>query len=184
MWSGSVKPNFSCTIFRSGQFFWILCKKIWPLSNLLFIADRKFLSKLGQHISWNGILQMGKVHHVGRPIIRYIHVKYWFRVGFFRSYHHSCTVALPFKTFAWFIDASCWPRQPFFGSNDIYICMPCRMIDNFSPFPYAFCPQNCKSNYFLILIYTDIYIWMALCLSTPDLSRAKGTHSHGAEKNQ
>ena len=72
----------------------------------------------------------------------------------------------------------------FFGGGqqyiyNIYICMPCHMIDNFSPFPYAFCPQNCKSNYFLILIYTDIYIWMAL-----GLSRAKGTHSHGAKKNQ
>ena len=108
--------------FQGGPvFFWILCKKIRPLFNLLFIANRKFLSKLGQHISWNGILHMGKVHHVGRPIIRYIHVKYWFRVGFFRSYHHSCTVALPFKTFAWFIDASCWPRQPFFFGATIYI---------------------------------------------------------------
>ena len=45
---------------------------------------------------------------------------------------------------------------------DIYICMPCRMIDNFSPFAYTFCPQNCKSNYFLILIYTDIYIFIYL----------------------
>ena len=71
-----VKPNFHVQFSGRASFFWTLGKKIRPLSNLLFIADRKFLSKPGQHISWNDILRTGKVHHVGQPINRYIHVKY------------------------------------------------------------------------------------------------------------
>ena len=56
----SVKPNFHVQFLgRAGFFGGILGKKSRPLSNLLFIAGRKFLSKLGQHLV--GLVFFGRV---------------------------------------------------------------------------------------------------------------------------
>ena len=43
----------------------ILGKKSRSLSNLLFIAGRKFLSKLGQHIGWTGVFRSCRVRFIG-----------------------------------------------------------------------------------------------------------------------
>ena len=101
MWSDQVKPNFSCTIFGFSHFFFgILGKKSLALSNILFLVGRKFLSKLVNILVGLGILDVsGQVHWVGLPIIRYIHVKYWSRVGFFGSYHHSFPTTCYFLIF-------------------------------------------------------------------------------------
>ena len=81
-------------------FFGILGKKSLALSNILFLVGRKFLSKLVNILVGLGILDVsGQVHWVGLPIIRYIHVKYWSRVGFFGSYHHSFPTTCYFLIF-------------------------------------------------------------------------------------
>ena len=95
-----LNPIFHVQFSGSAVFFGILGKKSLALSNILFLVGRKFLSKLVNILVGLGILDVsGQVHWVGLPIIRYIHVKYWSRVGFFGSYHHSFPTTCYFLIF-------------------------------------------------------------------------------------